>query len=75
MLAEDKGTGVLNLVGVLCCSLAGTVWCMPTLPTVDATYVDAADITSADFKVLRVVLWCWCSAELRLRPVPRACVL
>ncbi|CAE7397007.1 unnamed protein product [Symbiodinium pilosum] len=28
----------------------GTVWCMPTLPTVDATYVDAADITSADFK-------------------------
>ncbi|CAJ1414200.1 unnamed protein product [Effrenium voratum] len=28
----------------------GTVWCMPTLPTADATYVDSADITSGNFK-------------------------
>ncbi|CAK8989373.1 unnamed protein product [Durusdinium trenchii] len=28
----------------------GTVWCMPTLPATDATYMDSADITSANFK-------------------------
>jgi len=28
----------------------GTVWCMPTLPAVDGTYVDTADIASGNFK-------------------------
>ncbi|CAE7040244.1 unnamed protein product [Symbiodinium natans] len=28
----------------------GTVWCMPTLPVVDATYVDTADVASGNFK-------------------------
>lgn len=28
----------------------GTVWCMPTLPSTDGTYLDAADVISSNYK-------------------------